>query len=125
MNNKIVLVVDDDEDLLKSLGIRLGKAGYKVLAAMDALQAVMMAHKHTPDLLVLDISMPAGSGITVMDRLSMSSNTKLIPIIILTASDDKTIQEQAEERGALHYFVKPYDFEELIAAINNALGVSG
>jgi two-component system KDP operon response regulator KdpE len=79
MNDKTVLVVDDDEDLVRSLGIRLKQKGYKVFAAQDVNQAVMLTHKRRPDLLILDIGMPAGSGFTAMHNLSLSTHTQFIP----------------------------------------------
>jgi len=121
MNGKTVLVVDDDEDIVKSLGIRLGQEGYKVFAAQDANQAVMQAHKIKPDLLVLDIGMPAGSGFTVMQNLSNSMHTQTIPVIMLTALDDEETRDKTKNLGALGYFVKPYNFDELLFAVNYIL----
>lgn len=121
INDKTVLVVDDDEDIVMSLGIRLQKQGFKVFTAQDAYQAVMMSHKRRPDLLILDIGMPAGSGFTVMQNLSISIHTQIIPVIVLTALDDEETMHKAENMGALRYFVKPYDFDELLLAVNKIL----
>ncbi|MBN1288245.1 MAG: response regulator [Actinobacteria bacterium] len=121
MNNKTVLVVDDDEDILKSLGIRLKQKGFEVFTAQDAYQAVMMTHKCNPDLLILDIGMPAGSGFTVMQKLSGSSHTQLIPVIMLTALDDEDARDKAKILGALRYFVKPYEFSEVLSAVKEIL----
>ena len=121
MSDNTLLVVDDDEDMVKSLGIRLKEQGFKVFAAQDAYQAVMMSHKRRPDLLILDIGMPAGSGFTVMQNLSISIYTQAIPVIILTALDDKETRDEAENMGALRYFVKPYEFDKLLLAVNEIL----
>jgi DNA-binding response OmpR family regulator len=121
MSDNTLLVVDDDEDIVKSLGIRLKEQGFKVFAAQDAYQAVMMSHKRRPDLLILDIGMPAGSGFTVMQNLSISIHTQAIPVIILTALDDEETRDEAEDMGALRYFVKPYEFDKLLLAVNEIL----
>lgn len=125
MPEKTVLVVDDDENIMRALSIRLKAAGYKVSGAMDGTQAVMVAHKVEPDIIVLDIRMPAGSGFTVMERLRQSIDTATIPIIVLTASDETETRRQAEEMGAFRYFNKPYDIDKLLVAIKEALGGGG
>ena len=121
MERKTILVVDDDEDLVKSLDIRLRGKGYNVYTAMDGTQAVMQAHKCKPDLLILDIRMPAGSGFTVMDKLSMSTHTMATPVIVLTAFDSEEIRIQAKALGAFRYFVKPFNFDELLLAVSDAI----
>ncbi len=121
MDDMTVLIVDDDEDIVRSLGIRLTQERYKVVAAQDANQAVMQAHKLRPDLLILDIGMPAGSGFTVMQNLSNSMHTQTIPVIVLTALDDEETRDTAENLGARGYFVKPYDFNDLLLTVNEIL----
>ena len=124
MDGKTILVVDDDEDLVRSLGIRLRRKGYEVYTAMDGNQAVMQAHKHQPDLVILDIMMPAGSGFKVMDKLSMSTLTMGTPVIVLTAFDSEETRVQAKALGAFRYLVKPFSFDVLLFAVSEALGES-
>jgi len=124
MDGKTILVVDDDEDLVRSLGIRLRRKGYEVYTAMDGNQAVMQAHKHQPDLVILDIMMPAGSGFKVMDKLSISTHTMGTPVIVLTAFDSEETRVQAKALGAFRYFVKPFNFDVLLFAVSEALGES-
>ncbi len=120
-DKKKILVVDDERDIVKALMIRLQTAGYEVATAFDGAQGVFMAHKEKPDLIILDIRMPAGDGFSVAHRLRRSSHTWTIPIIFLTGSPEKGAEERAMEMGARFYIKKPYDPEELLDAIRRAL----
>ncbi len=120
-DKKKILVVDDERDIVKALMIRLQTAGYEVATAFDGAQGVFMAHKEKPDLIILDIRMPAGDGFSVAHRLRRSSHTWTIPIIFLTGSPEKGAEERAMEMGARFYIKKPYDPEELLDAIQRAL----
>ncbi len=118
---KKILVVDDERDIVKGLMIRLQGAGYEVVTAFDGAQGVFMAHKEKPDLIILDIRMPAGNGFSVAQRLKRSIHTFTIPVIFLTGSPEKNAEEKAMALGARFYVKKPYDPEELLDAIKRAL----
>ena len=121
MVKKKILVVEDERDIVKALTIRLQGAGYDVVAAFDGAQGVFMAHKEKPDLVILDIRMPAGDGFSVADRLKRSTHTQDIPIIFLTGSPELNSEERAMRSGARFYIKKPYDPEELLDAGRRAL----
>ena len=118
---KKILVVDDERDIVKALMIRLQGAGYDVVTAFDGAQGVFMAHKEKPDLIILDIRMPAGNGFGVAERLKRSDHTLTIPVIFLTGSPETNAEEKARAVGARFYIKKPYDPEELLDAIKRAL----
>jgi DNA-binding response OmpR family regulator len=118
---KKILIVDDERDIVKALMIRLHAAGYEVVTAFDGAQGVFMAHKEKPDLIILDIRMPAGNGFSVAQRLKRSTHTFTIPVIFLTGSPEKNAEEKAMAVGARFYVKKPYDPEELLDAIKRAL----
>ncbi len=118
---KKILIVDDERDIVKGLMIRLQAAGYEVATAFDGAQGVFMAHKEKPDLIILDIRMPAGNGFSVAQRLKRSIHTFTIPVIFLTGSPEKNAEEKAMALGARFYIKKPYDPEELLDAIKRAL----
>ncbi len=118
---KKILIVDDERDIVKALMIRLQGAGYEVVTAFDGAQGVFMAHKEKPDLILLDIRMPAGNGFSVAQRLKRSINTFTIPVIFLTGSPERNAEEKAMALGARFYVKKPYDPEELLDAIRRAL----
>jgi DNA-binding response OmpR family regulator len=117
---KKILIVEDDQNIAKALAIRLKLAGYEVTVASDAMFGVSSAVKIQPDLALLDISLPAGTGFTVADRIK-----ELLPVatpfIFLTASKQPGLREKARELGAVGFFEKPYDAQELLAAIEDAL----
>ena len=118
---KKILIVDDERDIVKGLMIRLQGAGYNIVTAFDGAQGVFMAHKEKPDLIILDIRMPAGNGFSVAQRLKRSIHTFTIPVIFLTGSPEKNAEEKAMALGARFYIKKPYDPEELLDAIKRAL----
>ncbi len=118
---KKILIVDDERDIVKVLMIRLQSSGYDVVAAFDGAQGVFMAHKEKPDLIILDIRMPAGDGFSVAERLRRSNHTWNIPVMFLTGNPEKDAEARAADLGARFYIKKPYDPEELLDAVRRAL----
>jgi DNA-binding response OmpR family regulator len=118
---KKILIVDDERDIVKVLMIRLQANGYEVVTAFDGAQGVFMAHKEKPDLIILDIRMPAGDGFSVAERLKSSTHTFTIPVIFLTGSPETSAEEKAMALGARFYIKKPYDPEELLDAVKRAI----
>jgi len=119
---KRVLVVEDDKKVSMALAIRLKSQGYEVLTAADGMTGVSAAVKGSPDLILLDISMPAGDGFSVAERVQNLAGTAGIPIIFLTASRRLGLRDRAMEMGAVDFFEKPYDPDQLLTAIQKALG---
>ncbi len=117
---KKILVVEDDLITEKILSSRLKKAGYEVSVAPDALTAVECARRNPPDLAVLDISLPAGDGFTVAERIQSLVPTAT-PLIFLTAGKKPELRERAKGLGAAAFFNKPYDVTDLLEAIQLAL----
>jgi len=122
MTCKKILVVDDDRDLLQGMNVWLRSQGYKVVFAVDATSAISMAQSQKPDLIILDISLPAGGGYHVMKSLRSPLSQEYIPIIVITAGDESVNRERALTAGAEAFFQKPFDHGELLAAITKALG---
>ena len=121
MRCKKILIVDDDRDLLHGMNVWLGSQGYKVVFAVDATSAIVMAQSEKPDLIILDISLPAGGGYHVMKSLRSSVAQATLPIIVITAGDASINRERAMTAGAQAFFQKPFDPVELLAAIRKAL----
>jgi two-component system alkaline phosphatase synthesis response regulator PhoP len=119
-NMKKILIVEDDQNIAKALSIRLKNAGYEVNVAPDALTGVENAVKKAPDLVLLDIWLPAGNGFTVAERIQSLIPTAT-PLIFLTASKKPGLREKAKELGAAAFFQKPYEWEDLLGAIQLAL----
>jgi DNA-binding response OmpR family regulator len=117
-----ILIVDDDPDIRRLLGIRLKAQGYDAVLAGDAISAVNQARHERPDLILLDLMLPAGDGYLVMERLQAMPALEGVPVIVVSARDPQTEEERLAQSGADAYFRKPFDHEELLAAIARALG---
>jgi DNA-binding response OmpR family regulator len=122
MGQRKVLIVDDERDIVKALMIRLQVNDYEVVAAFDGAQGIFMANKEMPDLIIIDIRMPAGDGFSVVEKLKQSDRTQRIPVIFLTGSPERNAEERAMGLGARFYIKKPYDSEELLDAVKRAMG---
>lgn len=118
---KKVLLVDDDNIILLHTGVRLKSMGYTVFTAKDAINAVAAVRKNEPDVVVLDISLPAGDGFVVAERLQNLSGSAATPIIFITASDNPALRERAMKLGAVGFLKKPFDATSLADAIEMAL----
>lgn len=121
MEKSRILIVDDDEELVKILSFNLNIEGYTVSTAFDGMSAVMRAHKDKPDLILLDIIMPGGDGFNVMEKLNISTKTCTIPVIMLSGIPKDELGEKALEAGVQNYFTKPFDMEELMNHIKGLL----
>ena len=120
-----VLLADDDKVQTLMLSTLLRTKGYMVAAAYDATYAFMVAMKSPLDAIVLDIQMPGGTGMGVLERLRASSKTMQIPVIVLSSStDDKTVAA-VKALGADEFLPKPVDPEQLLEALARVLGNSG
>jgi len=116
-----ILVVDDEPDIVRSLSIRLGSVGYEVSTAMDGLNATRKAIEEQPDLILLDIGMPAGNGHEVVERLRNIEETCHIPIIYLTACTSDADYRKAREGGVCKFITKPFDSDILLAAVEDQI----
>ncbi|MGH9744039.1 MAG: response regulator [Candidatus Acidiferrum sp.] len=124
MSGKKILIVEDENLQLTALARRLKSAGFEIIAARDGLSAVSTARKEQPDLILLDLGLPAGDGFVVLQRLQMLINTGTIPIIVLSSRSPKDTRDAVLKAGAIAYFQKPANMDELIKAMNEALGIS-
>jgi DNA-binding response OmpR family regulator len=122
MDKKKILIVDDDEDSVKGLRLRLRAHDYNTAVAMDAVSAISQAKNESPDLILLDLGLPAGDGFIVMERLANFDSLSSIPVIVLSARDPQANKERALNAGAKAFFQKPADNDQLLSAIRKALG---
>jgi DNA-binding response OmpR family regulator len=121
MANKKILIVDDDPDVLHGMHVRLKANHYDTFLAGDTFSGVAEARKHEPDLILLDLGLPAGGGFVVMERLKMIPSIAIIPIIVVSARDGLGNQKRAFEAGAKAFLQKPVDNAELLAVIRQVL----
>jgi DNA-binding response OmpR family regulator len=122
MSNKKILVVDDNSDVRRGMQVRLTANHYDTFFASDAIAAMAQARKHLPDLIILDLGLPAGDGFVVMQRLKAIPALDLIPIIVVSARDARANHSRVLVAGAKAFLQKPVDDSEFLAAIRHALG---
>jgi CheY-like chemotaxis protein len=125
---KKILVVDDNEIVTRTLSLKLQAAGYEVITAVDGSAAVTAVRKVVPDLVLLDLSYPpdvAGvpwDGFRIMEWLRRLDSSRKIPIIIISGSQDPADRQRGNQIGAVAYFPKPIDHEQLLKVIRATLG---
>jgi len=117
-----VLIADDDAATVKLLAAVVERAGHRVLKAVDAMQALRSAHKDLPAVIILDVMMPAGSGLNTLRQIRKSIATRQIPVIAISASTDPELPRQMVEAGALEFLPKPVDLKRLDEVLRQALG---
>ena len=117
---KKILIAEDDIKIGAALEIRLRAAGYEVQVVPDGFRSYVRALSDPPDLLLMDICMPRGSGLEVAQELQ-NAGLAGIPIIFMTASKEKNLRERAQKLNAADFFEKPFDAKKLLAAISRAL----
>jgi DNA-binding response OmpR family regulator len=121
MDKPKILIVDDDPDLRRGLNVRLRSQHYDTAYATDGFSAIAIAQKERPDLIILDIGLPAGDGFVVLERLQQNATLSTIPVIVLSARDPQSTKEKTMKAGATAYFQKPADNSELMNAIRAVL----
>jgi DNA-binding response OmpR family regulator len=120
MNNRILLV-DDDQELLAALELKLNKEGFQIETAADGEVALEIIRKKLPDLVILDVNMPKVNGMEVCKTLRSDEQTRDLAVIMLTARDDEIDRVLGLEFGADDYVTKPYNARELILRIKALL----
>ena len=120
MENPKILIVDDDEDLIQSLSLRLRNEGYDVVSGTDGYQGLEQARNEKPDLLILDVKMPAGDGFSIQERL-LAHGTVWPPVIYLTGDKSVRTELNVKKLGAFAVIYKPFDVEDLLKTVKRAL----
>jgi len=121
MAHSKIMIVDDDPDLRQALRLRLRANKYETVNAVDGYSAIALAYKEHPDLIILDLGLPAGDGFVVLDRLQKDDKLSTIPVIVLTARDPQSSERRALHSGASAFFQKPADNAELLEVIRATL----
>lgn len=119
---KTILVIEDDADIRRLLKQRFESEGYDTAFAWDAVTALTVARKSSPDLIILDLGLPGGDGWVVMERLQTLAPYAMIPIVVVSAQSAETSAERATEAGAFAFVEKPFQMEALLTAVRNGLG---
>jgi CheY-like chemotaxis protein len=123
---KKILVVDDNAVVIKTICLKLQGAGFRVVTAMDGTEAVAAVRKENPDLILLDLTFPAEvigvpwDGFRIMEWFGRLE--KRIPIVVITGNEDPKTRERATKAGAVAFFQKPIEHDDLLKIIRATLG---
>lgn len=112
-----VLIVDDDREIVRAIELRLRNAAFRPMVAFDGSEGLALAQKQRPDAILMDLRMPVMDGFTMLQRLQNSVHTANIPAIILSADSADRARLKVLRSGATFFVEKPYNAEDLIAAL--------
>jgi DNA-binding response OmpR family regulator len=122
MSEKTILIIDDDPYLLLALPVRLRANGYRVICAPDAASGLAVARKELPDLIILDLRLPAVSdGLLLLQNIRSTAELMQTPVSVLSSADAAESERGVLDAGAMAFFQKPVLNNELLAAIRRAL----
>jgi two-component system KDP operon response regulator KdpE len=125
MSNKKVLIVEDDADVRLGYKVLLTAHHYDTIFAADSVFAISEALKHRPDLILLDLGLPAGDGFMVLERFRANTLLAPIPVIVVSARDLHGNKERALKAGAKAFLQKPWNDNEMLGLIRQLLGQPG
>lgn len=121
-NKPKILIADDNKDIVESLCERLEYEGFETIVAHEGVRAIELAHKEKPNLILLDIRMPAGTGQLVLKALRSHPDTSKIPVIVMTALKEKELEAEVADLGAFDFIQKPLDIDHLLTSIRALVG---
>jgi DNA-binding response OmpR family regulator len=116
-DRKVILVADDDPMIRSLLKLSLEAAGFECLLADDGMLCCALARNHQPDAIVLDLNMPRMNGFEVLQKLHSMWATRYVPVIVLTASQDRSDVFNGIDKGAAEYLIKPFDINDIIGRL--------
>ncbi|MFI5347560.1 MAG: response regulator [Elusimicrobiota bacterium] len=123
-DRKKILHVEDDKSVSLIVKAILEKAGYQVISAFDAMQGIMMARQLSPNLVILDVMMPAGGGASVYDRIRMLNNTFSTPVLVYSAAAKADIQAKIPEGPLTLILQKPATPAQILDAVHSLLSAA-
>ena len=122
MSTKI-LIVDDEPHMLRVTELSIKKGGYQIVIGRNGKEALELAAREKPGLIVMDVSMPEMDGLTALTQLKANPETAKIPVIMLTVRGQAMARQQAEQSGAAVYLTKPFSPSQLLAEVNRLLAL--
>ena len=116
-----VLIVDDEPHMLRVTELSIKRGGYDIVIGRNGREAVELAARENPGLIVMDVSMPEMDGLTALQHLKADPKTAPIPVIMLTVRGQAMTRHQAEQSGAAVYLTKPFSPSQLLAEVQRLL----
>ena len=125
-----ILIVDDNQLIVRTMAAKFNRAGYETAEALDGAEAIAAVRKERPDLIVLDLNLPTDingetwDGYRIIEWLRHMKESRTIPIITITGAPDSLDMERNLDLGAVGFLFKPLDYNELLRLVRNALGAT-
>jgi len=121
MSDKKILIIEDDADVRLGYQVLLKANHYETFFAVDSVAAISEARKQQPDLIILDLGLPAGDGFIVLERLAGIPSLAPIPVVVVSARDVHASKDRSLQGGAKAFLQKPWNDNELLAIISQLL----
>ena len=118
-----ILIVDDEPHMLRVTELSIKRGGYQIVIGRNGKEAIELAAREKPSLIVMDVSMPEMDGLTALTQLKANPETANIPVIMLTVRGQAMARQQAEQSGAAVYLTKPFSPSQLLAEVNRLLAL--
>ena len=118
---KVILVIEDDQDMNEMVCDALDNAGYQTLTALDGGEGFRIGSESHPDAILLDIGLPDADGVELCRALRKDETTRLIPIIMLTGRQDLSTKLSSYIAGAKRYITKPFHIDQLVEEVDRTL----
>ena len=125
MEEKKILIVDDEPFIVRSLSFVLKKTKYKIASAGNGEEAIQKAREFRPDLMFLDVMMPKKDGFAVVEEIKKDPDLKNIYVVMLTAKGRDMDRQKGLELGANEFMTKPFNPPEVLKTVNKVLGGAG
>jgi DNA-binding response OmpR family regulator len=121
MAKATILVADDDRVAVEFLSLGLAARGFAVTVAADGMQVIMAARRTPPEVILLDVMMPGGTGFDVVKRLRSNAATAGIPVVAMSASTDPALPQKLQDVGVNAFLLKPVGLDEVAATLRRVL----
>ena len=117
----VILAVDDSASMRQMVRYTLEGAGYKVIQAVDGVEALQLARENSADLVLTDVNMPRMDGISLVRELRALETYKFVPMLVLTTESGAETKTRGKQAGATGWIVKPFNPDQLLATIARVL----
>ena len=117
--SKKILVVDDESGFVNLMTSFLQEKGYEVISAVDSFYGLLRAKKDLPDLMLMDMAMPAGGGVSLLKNLRMNFKTSDLPVVVVTGTGNYKTKEDVEKLNISGYLEKPVSMNDLMGVIES------
>ena len=118
-----VLLVDDEPELIRALSVRLTASGFTCATAKNGEEGLAKVQEARPDLIIVDLLMPEMDGYEMCRRLKSDRQTASIPVLVLTAVPERSVEQHLHDLGSARVLHKPFDSAQLLATVRELLSV--